>query len=265
MKVLENTTIEGESPVIEHSCPTLDNVPKCLPLLKKRGSLLGRIKAYRALRDQVQRRIWCLSIDVTSTSLEKRLIYYKRKIRRLNIQASILEKLTCGVSPDLDPLSAKITMDLRKGLLRGRKGLRGPRPRREPVLGRTTTALAYGRNGRREVVVQTTGPSRWTIMCCPCDHFDPELDDDLGDYVDLDCECYCHTGEPEPERYPRLDVKKHNLFNHVGLWQPYRGGHSQISYKKFWKLFYSDLMKRSRAFERRRFFYEENRLFYDIY
>jgi hypothetical protein len=28
MKVLENTTIEGESPVIEYSCPTLDNVPK---------------------------------------------------------------------------------------------------------------------------------------------------------------------------------------------------------------------------------------------
>ncbi len=28
MKVLENTTIEGESPVIEYSYPTLDNVPK---------------------------------------------------------------------------------------------------------------------------------------------------------------------------------------------------------------------------------------------
>jgi hypothetical protein len=28
MKVLENTTIEGESPVVEHIYPTLDDVPK---------------------------------------------------------------------------------------------------------------------------------------------------------------------------------------------------------------------------------------------
>jgi hypothetical protein len=36
MKVLENTTIEGESPVIEHNCPTLNNVPtKVLEIVRR--------------------------------------------------------------------------------------------------------------------------------------------------------------------------------------------------------------------------------------